>query len=98
MQVLNNLFLPLTRNAEMMASERLRCGVTTFTQKSTHNGVTIHFRTWVPYLTLLPTPSPTREVFFGTKLSDHPVYMTGICKSCMAPMYEFFTRGRALKY
>jgi len=43
--------LPLTRNAEMMAPDRLRCGVAKFTHKCTHRDVTIHFRTWVPYLT-----------------------------------------------
>jgi len=31
--------------------------------KSTCSGVTMHFRTWVPYLTLLPIPSPTRGNF-----------------------------------
>jgi len=61
--------LPLTRNAEMMAPDRLRCGVAKFTQKSTHSGVTSHFWTWVPYLTLLPTPSPTRENFL---MQDFP--------------------------
>jgi len=47
----------------MMALDRLRCGVAKLTQKSARSGVTIHFRTWVSYLTLLPTPSPTRETF-----------------------------------
>jgi len=46
-----------------MARDRLRCGVAKFSQKSTHSGVSIHFRTWVPYLILLPTPSPTRGIF-----------------------------------
>jgi len=52
-----------------MASDRLRCGVATFTHKSTHSGVTIHFWKWVPYLILLPTPSPTREKFL---MKDFP--------------------------
>ena len=47
----------------------LRCGVAKFTGKSTHSDVSIHFRTWVPYLTLLPTPSPTRENFL---MQDFP--------------------------
>jgi len=52
-----------------MAPDRLRCGVAKFTQKSTRSSVTIHFRTWVPYLTLLPTPYPTRENFL---MQDFP--------------------------
>jgi len=44
-------------------------------KKSTCSCVTIHFRTWVPYLTLLPTPSPTLENFlmqdFQTTLYTH---------------------------
>jgi len=57
------------RNVGIMAPDRMRCGVAKFTQKSTHSGVTIHFQTWVPYLTLLPTPSPTRENFM---MQDFP--------------------------
>ena len=48
---------------------RLRCVVAKFTQKSTRSGVIFHFRTWVSYLTLLPTPSPTRENFL---MQDFP--------------------------
>jgi len=52
---------PCQNKRSEIAPDRLRCGVDKFTQKSTHSSVTIHFRTWIPYLTLLPTPTPTRE-------------------------------------
>ena len=52
-----------------MTPDRLRCGVAKFKRKSIHSDVTIHSRTWVPYLILLPTPSPTRENFL---MQDFP--------------------------
>ena len=65
-------------NVIRMAPDRLRCGVAKFTQKSTRSSVTIHFRTWVPYLTLLPTPTPTRENFL---VEDFPttLYCSSSC-------------------